>query len=170
MHYFAKPPLPDSVLILAGGEGEDFALCELDDVYGLTVQPVSEEAERLVTAAKAWPPAMALAAAAVEKMEDVTSDASMFETILCELLPWFLALREQGKCILAKCIVSEPDYRNEGEQLWIVAKRDNDVLWISSDYQIYDAPAADFELSAEDLRALPQRVPLPKWLASRGSN
>lgn len=169
MFYFAQSPLPDTAPILAGDE-DAWMLTELDDVYGLTVEPVSEEASRLLDAAKAWPPAMALAASAIDKLEDVTTDFSMFDTMICELLPWFLAIRERGTFLQTKSKIAEPDYRDEGELFWLVARRDSDVLWISRDFQIYDAPAADFELTEAQLYALPDRVPLPKWLGSRSTN
>lgn len=158
------PSLPEecSFLCLAGTSKRHafglFEICDFpEDCYRqLASNAVPKPLAVALASCKAYPPALAKAARAIERLKDCSREEFIME--LGAQIRKELEQQRHRPYVLARSRVTEPGYREVGEFVWVVAYRPEfagrEVAWVSSDYQIYSDAVGTFDLE-------------PTWLAAR---
>ncbi len=153
------PDVPEGVgfLVLAeparASDGPEFGLMECCLPEGCEeskgMYEVSDDLEELLDSAKAYPPALAL------MREDLAPDECPseieFARRLVERLIFHLQRQIRSPFLMAKAKRTEFGYKQAGGYYWIVGYKDESVLWVSRDYQVYRDPLGDFELDVSEV-------------------
>jgi hypothetical protein len=122
----------------------------------------------LLDSAISYPPSLALAADDLAKLTPL--DRTTFLEQLETLLQRRLEQQRNSRHFLAKSLIDEVGYLNEGEYVWVInySPQRKEVTWVSSDYCIYSKPISDFDLDPTwtserfslDVRTTPRHQPL----------
>lgn len=167
-----EPDLPNTVgsILLAGARRSRWAIyaCHLPDEIDLERLPaaarVPENLDLLISSGRAYPPALALAIHRVERQfSDGDPSRQQFSDALAAALRRILDAQRLDGYLLARSLTEDPGYRSAGEYVWLVRCREQPagvytVVWVSDDFQLYQAPAEAFAIDAADIARLQDAV------------
>ena len=156
------PAFPDGTgfVLLAGPSSQPtwgiFACCaEVDSSE--SVEPVSTDVGSMIESGRQYPPALALARDDASAFPDhLQMNRREFADRYAERVAHHLSRQSQAPYVIAEAVVDEPGYLNSGRQYWILRylRGAKEVRWVSDDFQVYQNPASDFQLTAKHLEEL----------------
>jgi len=161
--YEADIPDNSGYLLLASpGKNANYSLfdCEIEDSSNLSnVYSVSDALYEIIDSGKDYPPALAIAREKIEEeSEKHTGNISKqeFLDLYKSILEDLLKNQINQKFFLCKAIQTESGYLYSGGYYWIVGYSTNDeqILWVSRDYQLYRNHLSYFDV---DKKLLVQR-------------
>jgi len=154
--------LPDSIVSFSAKYPTTleatWCLCDsefnTDDIAALNLETVSNELTILLNSAKLYAPAYALAFSKVNALWPQSK--AEYEQNLINVLKQYLANQSEHGFFLCESKIEETGYLSTGEFVWIVKyiPEIEEILWISSDYEIYQDPIAKFNLNPLSLSRL----------------
>ncbi len=149
-----EPALPDDVGLLVVVYGCDFAIVESDSLGSdlpVGVESITNCLEKLLHSSFDYPPARALA---MEACEGADLDyPAMCQRLAQSLEDRFHSQPSDGFRFL-RAAGEQLGYLTRGRYYWVLGYRNDNVKWVSSDYQIYTDHCSEFGLTEDQLPRL----------------
>ena len=120
----------------------------------LELDKVSDKLEILLDSAKLYPPAFAIAFHNANLSWPITKQE--YEQKLITLLRKYLSNQHSDSFLLCEANSEQIGYLEKGEFVWVVRfyPESDEVLWVSSDYELYRDSILKFNLKADLLQKL----------------
>lgn len=153
------PSLPDGVSFLLLAEPVRGPVKNPYGIYGVSsdaefqasekIELVSNELNELISSAKTYPPALALAQHQIGVEQTQTKEE--FVQTFTRLLKSYLGAQSTSPYFMARVARGELGYKLAGGFYWIIGynRQHSKVAWISRDFQIYNDDVGDFDVSQE---------------------
>ena len=152
----SAPDMPrgSSYLVLAdSGPGSRWCVlrCEADTLPRRT-KPLSTGLIALIESGHAFPPALALASTELRRRGSPAWEPPQITNFLARALRHHLRRQPCSGYVLAEARRGEAGYLSAGEFIWVLHVRREGrarrrlVTWVSSDFNVYENPARDFNL------------------------
>ncbi|MDH5218495.1 MAG: hypothetical protein OEX19_12405 [Gammaproteobacteria bacterium] len=127
---------------------------DAEDIDSLNIESVSDELAVLLDSAKLYAPAYALAFSEVNSIWPQTKKE--YEQNLINALKEQLQKQNENGFFLCESRLHETGYLSKGEFVWVVKyiPEIKEVLWVSSEYEIYQDPVSKFILDESSLNKL----------------
>ena len=127
---------------------------DADDVRLLDLEKVSDELTILLDSAKSYAPAYALSFSTVNSIWPQTKKE--YEHNLINALRDQLQKQSENGFFLCEAKFQEAGFLSKGEFVWVVKyiPEIKEILWVSSDYEIYQDPMSKFNLNESSLNNL----------------
>ena len=157
-----KPDIPECVISYHARYPESlestWCFCDsvfaTDDIDSLKLEKASNELTLLLDSAKQYAPAFALAFPQVNAIWPQTKQE--YENNLIHALRDQLQNQNTNGFFLSESKVDDADYLSRGEFVWIVKfiPEINEVIWVSSDYELFQDSVLKFNLDESSLNKL----------------
>ena len=158
-----EPDFPESVgfVLLADLPTVDWGVYEFNaDVGGdawTPSAPVGDKLARLIESGKRYPPALAIAREeVVQVFGDHQPSQSEFTTAYTAALRAHLSRQQEAPYLLVQALRDDTGYLSAGEWYWALRIHGSPqvVSWVSDDFQVYENPVNDFDLTGQQLKQL----------------
>jgi hypothetical protein len=158
-----EPDVPDGVgfSLLADLPNLDWGVYELYTTIAenpwTPPEPVSDQLAALIESGKRYAPALALAR---EELVMVFGDHhpshAEFQTAYAAALRAHLFRQHEAPYLLAPALEDVDGRLSKDEWYWVLSIKGSPPIasWVSEDFQIYDNPVAQFDLTGQQLRKL----------------
>ncbi len=155
----AEPNLPAGLsfrVVASPGPDADWCLVSLSaslESVPRGAQLVSSSLRLLLLSAEAFPPALALASAELDRRGESHWAPEGITEFYSTALRRHLRRQPTAGYFLAESRCEEPGYLDPGEFVWILRLRRDPTsrrllaLWVSGDFSIYENPASDFRIT-----------------------
>lgn len=137
------------------GAGVGLYAVEDDPPTSSAARPVPDRLANLIDSARRYPPALALAREEIaEVFAEEPPTVEAFARSYATAIEHHLTRQPDAPYLLGKALRDASAGLSAGQWYWLLQAGSGRVVWVSDDFEIYESPAADFDLTATQLKGL----------------